>query len=516
MRTPAVPNARAPGPTVWAYNLGLQSPAVLEAPGGVFAAFGARRRWAFVGGMATTGPPDLGAGRDRAGRREKGGSAPGQHLTMAKINCVTNYLGDCKAQMAEVARQPEVGSLLYGVPISLKECFQCKDLDSTLGLCQNIGFPATEDSVVVQMLKKQGAIPFVHTDLRLQQPYIFPGNPLNSSKSPGGSSGGKGALIVGGRSILGFSSNIRGSIRFPAAFCCIKPTSGRISKRGMKNCVSGQLAGGNSFVQQAGPLSEPRGIKLLHHAQPDQRLCSWGGLGGHMNSQVMWSLLSPVIPSVGPMAKDVTSLALCLRALLSEDMFLLDPMVPLVPFREAVYASTKHLWIGYHECDGPLHAWPLHELVPFTPSNINYAVEMLMGGGLFSHGGKTFMENFYIRLQVTPPPPPPPQKNKRKPEGLEGLLLSAGVCNQRGLYIYLDFPAGVVPVSTVTSEDEKELHKYQGCFEDSWDLRLQKDPKNSVGIPVGVQCVALPWQEELCLRLMHEVERMTQEARKKM
>lgn len=32
--------------------------------------------------------------------------------------------------------------------------------------------------------------------------------------------------------------------------------------------------------------------------------------------------------------------------------------------------------------------------------------------------------------------------------------------------------------------------------------------RNSVGLPVAVQCVALPWQEELCLRFMREVERL--------
>lgn len=52
------------------------------------------------------------------------------------------------------------------------------------------------------------------------------------------------------------------------------------------------------------------------------------------------SLPSPPLPtvqlSVGPMARDVESLALCLRALLCEDMFRLDPTVPPLPFNEEV------------------------------------------------------------------------------------------------------------------------------------------------------------------------------------
>lgn len=35
--------------------------------------------------------------------------------------------------------------------------------------------------------------------------------------------------------------------------------------------------------------------------------------------------------------------------------------------------------------------------------------------------------------------------------------------------------------------------------------------KSGVGLPVAVQCVALPWQEELCLRLMKEIEVLSHE-----
>lgn len=56
-------------------------------------------------------------------------------------------------------------------------------------------------------------------------------NPHNLQKTPGGSSGGEGALIGGGGSLLGIGSDIGGSIRIPASFCGIsgfKPTAGRL------------------------------------------------------------------------------------------------------------------------------------------------------------------------------------------------------------------------------------------------------------------------------------------------
>ncbi|XP_044532722.1 fatty-acid amide hydrolase 1-like [Gracilinanus agilis] len=471
-----------------------------------------------------------------------------------ETNCITNYLGDCKAQLQELAQHHGEGGLLYGVPISIKECFLYKGQVSTLGLRRNMDFPATEDSVVVRVLKKQGAIPFAHTNVP-QSMFSYDCsnpifgrtlNPLNTSKSPGGSSGGEGALIAGGGSILGLGTDIGGSIRFPAAFCGIcglKPTSNRISKRGLKNSVNGQLA---------------------------------------------------FTTSVGPMARDVDSLALCLRALLCDYMFCLDSTIPPVPFREEIYASKKPLRIGYYESDmftmpGPSMKRAVlemkvlleaagHTLVPFTPANIPRAVQTVMVSGLFSDGGQALLENFkgdtvdpclgdlttilkmpnwfkrLISLLIRPLFPRLAvflQSLKSKSAGelwdiqhkieeyrysvitqwkrqhLDVVLapmLSPALCiNCPGktsgavsytvLYNCLDFPAGVVPVTTVTLEDEIALEQYQGYFGDIWDQMLQKGLKNSVGMPVAVQCVALPWQEELCLRFMREVERVSQEAR---
>ncbi|XP_075688151.1 fatty-acid amide hydrolase 1-like [Rhinoderma darwinii] len=77
------------------------------------------------------------------------------------------------------------------------------------------------------------------------------------------------------------------------------------------------------------------------------------------------------------------------------------------------------------------------------------------------------------------------------------------------LYNLVDFPAGVLPVTKVTREDEEALKEYEGHHKDVWDKLLKKAVSDSVGLPVAVQCVALPWQEEQCLRLMKEVENVT-------
>lgn len=468
-----------------------------------------------------------------------------------ETNCVISYLADCERQLSQAPRQ----GLLYGVPVSLKECFSYKGQDSTLGLSLHEGAPAEGDSVVVQVLKLQGAVPFVHTNVPQSMFSYDCSNPLfgqtvnpwKCSKSPGGSSGGEGALIGSGGSPLGLGTDIGGSIRFPSAFCGIcglKPTGNRLSKGGLKGCVYGQVA-----------------VQL----------------------------------SVGPMARDVESLALCLRALLCEDMFRLDPTVPPLPFREEVYRSSRPLRVGYYESDNYTMPTPAmrravletkksleaagHTLVPFLPSNIPYALETLSTGGLFSDGGHCFLQNFkgdfvdpclgdlililklprwlkrLLAFLLKPLLPRlaaflsnmvPRSAGKLwelqheievyrntviaqwRALDLDVLLTpmlgpaldlkaagrATGAVSYTLLYNCLDFPAGVVPVTTVTAEDEAQMEHYRGYFGDIWDKMLQKAMRKSVGLPVAVQCVALPWQEELCLRFMREVERlMTPEKR---
>lgn len=75
------------------------------------------------------------------------------------------------------------------------------------------------------------------------------------------------------------------------------------------------------------------------------------------------------------------------------------------------------------------------------------------------------------------------------------------------LFNFLDLPAGVVPVTRVTSADVAEAHSaYRVQFPDdpvdaqAWEE--MKDP-STVGLPVGVQVVARPFCEEQCLRAMN-------------
>ncbi|XP_007944913.1 fatty-acid amide hydrolase 1-like [Orycteropus afer afer] len=438
-----------------------------------------------------------------------------------EVNCLTDFLEECENQLQELKKLKKFErGPHYGVPMSLKDTFDCMGHDSTCGLIQFLEKPAAKDGVIVKVLKAQGAIPFVKTNIP-QTLFSFDCsnpiygqtlNPLNLKKIPGGSSGGEGALLAERGSILGMGTDTGGSIRIPASFCGVyglRTTGYRLSYTGVASAVKGKKS---------------------------------------------------VTTVAGPMARDVESLALCLRVLLSEDMHQLDPTVPHMPFREEVYSSTWPLRIGYYETDGFTQPSPSmaravqltskllqdagHEVIPFSIPRIEYAIQHLVNGGLYADGGATLLQKLkgdivdpcikgmvsilclpdllkYFLSQILKYTEYQ-QEFIAKWRSLDIDVLLAPALDPTfyigypdkatvsssylGLYNLLNFPAGVVPVTTVTSQDEEALEHYKGYYGDNFDKNFRKAVAGSVGLPVAVQCIALPWEEELCLRFMKEVE----------
>uniref|UniRef100_A0A8C5Q9E9 Fatty-acid amide hydrolase 1 n=1 Tax=Leptobrachium leishanense TaxID=445787 RepID=A0A8C5Q9E9_9ANUR len=282
-------------------------------------------------------------------------------------NCVTVFLTDCEDQLQELKKQETHGPL-YGIPISVKEHIGYKRQPSTCGLVQYLDDLENDDSVAVKVLKKQGAIVFAKTNVpqslfcyETSNPiYGLTLNPQNQAKCSGGSSGGEGALIGGGGSILGLGSDTGGSIRIPASFCGVaglKPSTNRISMKEVREIIDG--------------LTIPSTV-------------------------------------IGPLARDVDSLALCMKALLCDEMFKLDPTVPPLPFNDQVYSSSKPLRVGYYETDGfnlpspgmrraVLETTKLleeagHTVVHFTPPRIDYMKEELFMRNLVADGGATLYD----------------------------------------------------------------------------------------------------------------------------
>ena len=141
---------------------------------------------------------------------------------------------------------------LYGLCASVKEFIATKGLSWTAGMPWRREIKAHEDAWVVDRLRAAGALPFVASNgpegglwLESDNPlYGSTRNPWSRHRTPGGSSGGEGALIASACASFGLGSDIGGSIRIPAAFCGIfghKPSSGLVSNKGHLPAPVGDL-----------------------------------------------------------------------------------------------------------------------------------------------------------------------------------------------------------------------------------------------------------------------------------
>ncbi|KAK3588105.1 hypothetical protein CHS0354_012163 [Potamilus streckersoni] len=466
-----------------------------------------------------------------------------------RLNCVTEPILEAKANAKSLDEHAEKEGLLYGIPVSLKENYQLKGYDCTMGLVNYTGKLFKDDAVLVKVLRKQGAIPFVRTNIpqimmtyECSNPiYGRTDNPYDATRTPGGSTGGEAALITAGGSIIGFGSDIGGSIRVPSHFCgCygLKTTPERLSQKGISSLSKGQ------FI---------------------------------------------VSGSVGPMARDLDGLVLATKAILCDYMYALDRSIPPLSFRDEIFQSKRPLKIGYYVNDGYLQSVPAcqravmmaktaleaqgHTVISFDPPDVPRMWTELYLKTVAGDGGRKFYEAIQkdipdrcvwnllfitrvprwllwcmktiIRLVTQDPVHTEglmsskgcrsvcewwqqaevveayKDKFMKKWDdlGLDGVICPVFACvavphgyvteiigagTYSMLYNVLNYPAGSLPLTKVTSEDVQQLENYPNRR--YFEKNIKKASEGSIGLPVNVQCVCLPFQEELVLRVMKEIE----------
>jgi aspartyl-tRNA(Asn)/glutamyl-tRNA(Gln) amidotransferase subunit A len=133
---------------------------------------------------------------------------------------------------------------LHGIPISLKDLVDQKGWPTTAGSLVRKDHLAAEDATVTRRLRAAGAVFVGKTNLHEfafgttteDSGFGLARNPIDPSRSPGGSSGGSAIAIAAGMSLGTVGTDTGGSIRIPAAACGVvglKPEWGRISARGV-------------------------------------------------------------------------------------------------------------------------------------------------------------------------------------------------------------------------------------------------------------------------------------------
>jgi len=437
---------------------------------------------------------------------------------------------------------------LFGVPFTVKACFATAAQPATVG--NSPGTVSDRDALLIKRLKSAGAILLGKTNIpqmmtwhECDNPvYGRTNNPWDLGRTPGGSTGGEAAIIAARGSPLGLGNDLGGSIRVPCHFCGIhglKPTSFRLPREG--SIVT--LRGIDSIVTQPGPMA--RHVEDL-----------WLGLrimGDNSDGYIAGDVAPGPMPD--PAKIDVTRLKFA--ALTYDGLFpasagiqraVLDAAAALRKRGATVVefdSKATHELLGHGEfldmycsmlgSDGGADArrstrgvkldWRVARLMWIA--GLRTATRMAVARGLRLAGQKwmarmvtlvrpmsadaarqlAHARQRYTRtvidklvaerfdaLLMPPHALPAPQHVKAF-----DLVAAAGYAMLVNL---LGFPAGVVSISRIRAGEE--LGRRAG--RDQVERQAVAVDRGSVGMPIGVQVVGLPWREDVVLSAMLAIE----------
>jgi amidase len=236
-----------------------------------------------------------------------------------QLNAIVDFNADnvrVRARMHDAWEGHRERRPLFGLPVTVKSSIATRGLKCEIGSLLHKGEVPAHDALVVARLRAAGALILGTTNcpeflMAYETDNLLYGrtnNPWDLARSPGGSSGGESAAIAVGMSAAGLGSDSGGSVRVPAHFtgiCSLKPTPGRIPSRGhLPPCV--------------GPFQ--------------------------------------ILGAIGPMARTIEDVTLLFRILSGQDPT--DPASPPVALREPGLDELRSNRIGIFEDD---------DLVPVTP-----------------------------------------------------------------------------------------------------------------------------------------------------
>ena len=379
----------------------------------------------------------------------------------------------------------------------MKDSFDTADLVSTGGTLGRRHFVPNTDATIVARLKAAGAIVLGKTNtpeltLAYEADNLVYGrthNPYDVARGTGGSSGGAAAIVAACGSPLDVGSDTAGSIRFPA-HCCgvagLKPTSGR--------------------VPRTGHIIGPGGLQ-------------------------QW------LTTIGPIARSVDDLELALGIIAGPDDS--DPHIAPVPLRASTHVDLKGLRAAVFVDT------TLAQAAPDVRAVVERAAGTLASAGvelehatmpeferpfeffpqLFGADGAAGLEGYLAYLGTTELSPQVQgaislmRPHAMSSAALGDLMLAIDAWRSRALAFMQRYDLIICPAAAdvaplpVTDWLDHAVSWNAGIFPYLVPFNFIGAPAvvvraggTAAGLPIGVQCVAQPWREDVALRAAAHVE----------
>lgn len=408
----------------------------------------------------------------------------------AIVTVSPKLLDEAKAAEAALLRGDNVGPL-HGVPLTVKDTIETAWLRTTSGSAMRADYIPEKDAPAVARLKAAGAIILGKTntaemamDYTADNPVFGrTSNPHDSTRTPGGSSGGEAAAIATCMSAGGLGSDLAGSIRIPAHFCGIagfKPETGRVPGAGQFPPSAGPYALGSAIGPLARHIADLQLLfSVLANASPppvnDQRVALKG-------RRVAWYADDGITPVTTGTRAAVQSAAL---ALAEAGLVVAERRPPCVDqahdvwlklFSRASVVLLRDVYAGHEEKAGPFVSWRLGSADDSPPPTLDD----------------------YIRAWL--------ERDRLRNELIEWMNSTPLLIAPVGATPALEHDAHKVMVAGKAISAFRAF-SYSQAF-NVFDLPAVSVPagRSSEGLPIGVQVVGRPGQEQMILAAAAIVE----------